>query len=879
MRKRKNKSLGLSFEQLIDELTKISQCLKKKTDGKAEQLLDDMLEYPSLTGVLPYHTYDPENQIFINKNSLGFMLELTPLAGANEFIVESLDECLRKKIPRKMPLQFTFIASKEIKNSLATGLKNEKWEGENSAHFNEISRAYYHFSALNQFDNGRGYRLTLRNYRLFMNYAEPKKGDLVTQIKNLSGLLKIIKSAMEGSFLFGNTLSPNELLQLIREISSVDMGSTTVSSDKYDEQLPIDEQCLEKNIQLTLNKDNIHVRTKQKDISGSTNTIINNYMIDTNPERAYLWRAADNIGSILSPSLMISCPFVVTFIIEIEDQAKVVNEVNTKFLDRKRKSESQLGVLIPSIKREAQELNQLRTKLDGGKSALAYYYYNITLFSKSEDEARVNEQDALNTYRNNGINLSSSDFMQFRNYLAMFPFMPHEGLWSDLKISNATNRSEVIQAVNLLPIVSDNRLAEEGLLAPSFRNQISFINLFNLGTDNYNCAICGTAGAGKSVIAQSLLYDVFNKEGRIWIIDLGDSYKNFCEIVGGEYWDAAKLKFNPFANISPHADSKQLQDTLSKISQLILVMADPASQFVDKVMENIIYDGVIYAYQEKKNKARIDDVVAYFFLERNKPIYQDKETLRHRMDELIVLLKKYTSSGVYGKYFNSDDPTVTSQKQLTVLELGALQGTPDLLAVVLYTLIISIDEYMYQSSRSVMKVCAIDEAWRLLSGSKRVADFIEIGYRTARKHRGSFITITQGLDDFTKSSAAEAAWNNSSIKIIAKQDPVAIKAYINKHPDLFLPHQESVLKSFGNAGQQKFSAFLLAFNGDMHPCRLFLDPLRRTLFSSTGEDFDYIQSQRKQGVGISEAIYQRAKIKFSQEMESLEQWIKERSIS
>lgn len=80
MRKRKNKSLGLFFEQLIDELTKISQCLKKKTDGKAEQLLDDMLEYPSLTGVLPYHTYDPENQIFINKNSLGFMLELTPLA-------------------------------------------------------------------------------------------------------------------------------------------------------------------------------------------------------------------------------------------------------------------------------------------------------------------------------------------------------------------------------------------------------------------------------------------------------------------------------------------------------------------------------------------------------------------------------------------------------------------------------------------------------------------------------------------------------------------------------------------------------------------------------------------------------------------------------
>nr|WP_250855052.1 hypothetical protein [Escherichia coli] len=71
--------------------------------------------------------------------------------------------------------------------------------------------------------------------------------------------------------------------------------------------------------------------------------------------------------------------------------------------------------------------------------------------------------------------------------------------------------------------------------------------------------------------------------------------------------------------------------------------------------------------------------------------------------------------------------------------------------------------------------------WKLLSkDNKRAEDFIENGYRTARKYNGAYITITQGIEDFDgqkASGAAKAAWANSSFKIILRQNRDAFRKY------------------------------------------------------------------------------------------------------
>ncbi|MDP1315242.1 hypothetical protein Q6274_29160, partial [Klebsiella pneumoniae] len=74
----------------------------------------------------------------------------------------------------------------------------------------------------------------------------------------------------------------------------------------------------------------------------------------------------------------------------------------------------------------------------------------------------------------------------------------------------------------------------------------------------------------------------------------------------------------------------------------------------------------------------------------------------------------------------------------------------------------------YQSPRGLKKLNFIDEGWKLLYfKNEKVGQFIEKGYRTASRHTGAYITITQNIVDFdcpTASSAARAAWGNSSYK-------------------------------------------------------------------------------------------------------------------
>nr|QVQ59760.1 type IV secretion system protein TraC [Enterobacter cloacae complex sp.] len=182
--------------------------------------------------------------------------------------------------------------------------------------------------------------------------------------------------------------------------------------------------------------------------------------------------------------------------------------------------------------------------------------------------------------------------------------------------------------------------------------------------------------------------------------------------------------------------------------------------------------------EKKGNKARIDDVHNYLTNEDINQAFADKPTIIARLAELAMLLDTYCT---WGRTVNTS--TLTTRRSMVtsrfaVLELLSLEDKPKLLSSILFSLILAIQEKMYHSPRDLKKVCIIDEAWRLLGGSNpHAARFIETGYRTVRRHRGAFITITR-IKDFSASKEAEAAWNNSSTKITLLQDAKAFKQYL-----------------------------------------------------------------------------------------------------
>jgi conjugal transfer ATP-binding protein TraC len=116
---------------------------------------------------------------------------------------------------------------------------------------------------------------------------------------------------------------------------------------------------------------------------------------------------------------------------------------------------------------------------------------------------------------------------------------------------------------------------------------------------------------------------------------------------------------------------------------------------------------------------RIDHVVDYMKKKQTEISKMHSAQIGGRIDEIVTLLNKYTTRGLYGEFFNSSKPTLSMDEQFVVTELGDLRKRGDLLSAVLFTLMIWNENMMYSTSRDLRKMSVIDEGWKLLGGSSK----------------------------------------------------------------------------------------------------------------------------------------------------------------
>ena len=674
-------------------------------------------------------------------------------------------------------------------------------------------------------------------------------------------------------FIATQTVDAQAFIDIVGEMINHNPDSLYPKRRQLDPYSDLNYQCVEDSFDLNVRADYLTLGLRENG-RNSTARILN-FHLARNPEIAFLWNMADNYSNLLNPELSISCPFILTLTLVVEDQVKTHSEANLKYMDLEKKSKTSYAKWFPSVEKEAKEWGELRQRLGSGQSSVVSYFLNITAFCKDNNETALEvEQDILNSFRKNGFELISPRFNHMRNFLTCLPFMAGKGLFKQLKEAGVVQRAESFNVANLMPLVADNPLTPAGLLAPTYRNQLAFIDIFFRGMNNtnYNMAVCGTSGAGKTGLIQPLIRSVLDSGGFAVVFDMGDGYKSLCENMGGVYLDGETLRFNPFANIT------DIDQSAERVRDQLSVMASPNGN-LDEVHEGLLLQAVRASWLAKENRARIDDVVDFLKNASDSEQYAGSPTIRSRLDEMIVLLDQYTANGTYGRYFNSDEPSLRDDAKMVVLELGGLEDRPSLLVAVMFSLIIYIENRMYRTPRNLKKLNVIDEGWRLLDfKNRKVGEFIEKGYRTARRHTGAYITITQNIVDFDSdkaSSAARAAWGNSSYKIILKQSAKEFAKYNQLFPDQFQPLQRDMIGKFGAAKDQWFSSFLLQVENHSSWHRLFVDPLSRAMYSSDGPDFEFVQQKRREGMSIHEAVWQLAWKKSGPEMASLEAWLEE----
>jgi conjugal transfer ATP-binding protein TraC len=74
-----------------------------------------------------------------------------------------------------------------------------------------------------------------------------------------------------------------------------------------------------------------------------------------------------------------------------------------------------------------------------------------------------------------------------------------------------------------MPVVAERQMAASGSPLPTYRNALAFFDMFSEsnGATNFNIAVTGTTGAGKSFFIQEILRQVLNAGGFGWVIDMG----------------------------------------------------------------------------------------------------------------------------------------------------------------------------------------------------------------------------------------------------------------------------------------------------------------------------------------------------------------------
>ncbi|MCL1064293.1 type IV secretion system protein TraC [Shewanella benthica] len=823
---------------------------------------------------LPYRFYDEEEQVFDNANSRGIGFSLSLFSGANDDLITSLNAIV-STLPEgdKWHYQFVMVGNNQIGELIEQN--QALLSGRNAIcdkfAFNEA--IYAKHSAKHGFGTklSSTYHYDIKNAKAWL---------FVSTTLDMTALMDMrlsLESELAQTGMQIERLSGEGLIEHCREHLNFNHHQDRRIAATYNEYQPLNTQILSPDSEFIFNRDCINTRHTPMCSDEPAQATLVSLGLKRLPNDFRLYAFPNCLASMTTTMNSLQCPHRISVHFYINKTGEQVTSNDSKIGSLTKTVGSPMRLLIPGAADELAERKALQTGLGAGDYKICTMTMNVTLYT-TKDNQRNNTSKAVATFRGAGLELIKTNMLQGLCALSTLPFCMSEGFMKDSIKAGQTFMMKTSNLVNFLPVVADHKRLSGGLLLPTMRHQISFFDPFRCGADNYNMAITGGSGAGKSFFTQALVKSIYARGGKVWILDKGQSYKKLTQTLGGVYLDHTQIRLNPFTHLGKvqqvhdagtfgdivNEEGKKVDpivEVLGNITALIATMASPDEK-LNGFQSAILGDAILIAWKEKGNTARIDDVQAALY-----SIAVDKGDDR-RISDIAAQLNKFCSDGIYGAVFNEPsqlDPSI----DITTLELDDFSN--ELLRPVVFALMVAINQQMFLSGqRSIPKVCIIEEAWKLMSGTNAQSkDFINEGYRTARKFGGSFATVTQGVEDFFTNAEAKAALNSSDIHITLRQGE-GLGDFLAKHPDHFTAFEQIMIKSFPRANDAGHSCVMLKAGGRVSFHRVFADPWSRAMLSTEPTEFDHCDALIKQGMPLLDAIEQTALHFYPKDMQSFD---------
>jgi len=808
-------------------------------------------------GWLPYSAYLPAEKIFVNRDSMGFMLELMPQSGADDRMAEVLVS-LYANCPPGTGIQFHLFASPHVRAQLRQyanlrvededqAEKAQQWgrPARNDNLFRKLARQRVgHLLQGAQQSLTAGFHYVVRDFRLMLSVAFAGDAEDLNQRDALMALRDSMASTLRSASLPNRVCDAADLINWCALFTNPDRISQTDGPDlRYDDGREIRDQIVDfDTIQdphpngLTLWKENSPYVLEARF-----------YSIKRFPERFALWQMGSLIGDLMQPALQYSAPFLLTMGVHVLDPNVTKSVVMANHVRATQNAKSKMADVMPDVNKKLQDWTAAADAIDVGGS-LVSLYHQLAIFSSPEKAASAHET-ANAIWRGRGFQLNADAYMHRQALLASLPMTLTEKFHKDLAKMRRVTRKTMANAIHMAPLIAEWRgTRTPALVFGGRRGQLMTLDIFDNDLGNYNFAIIGAPGSGKSVLMNEMAWSYRAIGAKVWMLDLGRSFEKLCRKAQGTYIEFrpdVDICLNPFTHITDiNEDIDMLVPGISKMASMQHVL--------EEVQYKAISAMVLKLFRQYGNDLRITALRDAF---KTGTLEELGVVNDQRIKDLAIMLNPYARGGQYERFFEGRN-NVDFSNDFIVIENEELKRRPDLHAVVNILLLHQITGEMYLT-RNRRKVLFIDELKQQLgdvgADDPVKAAVIEEAARRARKYGGALGTATQSADDFYGSAQMEAAFNCSDWVFLLRQKPESIEM-LDRKGRLAMDEPKKRLLNSLRTEAGVFSELYISSPVGEGVARNILDPATHLLFSNKLEDNAPIDELRAQGLSVDEAI-------------------------
>lgn len=797
-----------------------------------------LLERKTPAAMLSLIAHDPEQGLYFHADgSLGYLFLCYPLIGVDERVVQQLQPLLSQAYPPNTIMQVSLWTSPDLETELR---------------MMETIRMPRAGEALS---DGRRIATTLVQGRakfLREHTHQPISPLLPTLIRNIQ-ILVSVKVPCRGAI---PTEEDSELvtrLKLTTEQILRTLGMAPISIDPerylrtlgsmvnwgeqaswrnhallYDESRLLRDQVFDLDTTLRVDDGGLWVGRRR-----AKTLCVKRY-----PEFIHLVQAAQFLGDLKTGSRGVTENLLVTLNILFPDSEPARSAMTAKKNAATWQSMGPLARYLPRLAKQREDFDALTEATEDG-DRIVRAYLSFVLFADDEQVGTSAISNLMTYYRELGYRLQEDRFVALPIFLNALPGN------ADISAAKHLMRYRTMagrHAVQLMPVVADWKGTGTPVMTLLSRNgQLMCIDLFDSPT-NYSALVAAESGAGKSFFINFAITNYLSLGADIYLIEVGRSYKNLCQLLGGEHLEfttTSDLSLNPFPAIENYEEQSDFL-----MAELIAMVSSKGA--ITEYQESALRQITRELWDAHGKELTIDPLAQHLLAHRDADGKLDA-----RVNDLGVQLYPFTSRGEYGRWFNRP-ATVNFRSSFTVMELEELKGRRHLMKVVLVQLMAIIQRAMYLRDDGRPKLLIIDEAWDLITEGAEGA-FIERGCRQLRKYRGGAVPILQSVNDLYRTQAGEAIWENTAHKFLLGQTPESIDGLLKSGRLALGTGAADVLKSV-RTERGVFSEIFVYTRSGAGIARFVVDRRTALLYSTDPRDKQAIAARTNAGMTLTAAI-------------------------